>query len=104
MCLSQEWFDMRWRRMDRLSYKPGHVDLETFMRACAFTWADLVAAGLLRPKAAKSTAELLDHEPTPIGSKFLHREVAFDILMVRKGKGLALVDAVLAATKPRTGR
>ncbi|MFZ1693856.1 MAG: hypothetical protein WAT74_11705, partial [Flavobacteriales bacterium] len=67
MSLTQEWFDLRWRRMDRLSYKPGHVDLEAFMRACGFTWKDLVAAGLLQRKRAMSTAELLKHEPTPQG-------------------------------------
>lgn len=74
MSLSEEWFTKRWRRMDRLSFKPGHIDIEAFMRGCGFTWNDLVATGLLRPKGYISTAELLKYEPTPQGAKLLHRE------------------------------
>jgi len=97
MSLSQEWFEKRAARMDWLAYRRGHTDLELFMRACGFTWADLVAAGLVREKELWSTGELLEHEPTAKGKALLLCEKAYDILMVKKGKGLALVDAVRAA-------
>lgn len=73
------------------------------MRACGFTWDDLVAAGLVRQKRFRSTAELLDHEPTEQGKALLRYERTYDILMVKKGKGLALVDAVRAARKVNKG-
>lgn len=104
MSLTEGWFTERAARMDHLAHDHGHVELETFMRACGFSWEDLVAAGLLRHKQILSTAELLAHEPTAKGANILVRDKAYDILMVRKGKGLALVDAVRAATEPRTGR
>lgn len=97
MSLTKEWFTERATRIDHLAHDQGHVELETFMRACGLSWEDLVAAGLLRHKQIRSTAELLAYEPTAKGAKWLLREKTYDILMVKKGKGLALVDAVRAA-------
>jgi hypothetical protein len=104
MSLSPDWFEMRAARMDHLDHDQGHVELETFMRACGFSWDDLVAAGLLRHKQIMSTAELLAHEPTAKGANLLVRDKTCDILMVKKGKGLGLVDAVRATAKSSIGR
>ena len=104
MSLTKEWFTERAARMDHLAHDQGHVELETYMRACGFSWDDLVAAGLLRHKQILSTAELLAHEPTAKGAKCLLRDKSYDMLLVKKGKGLALVDAVRATAKSSIGR
>ena len=96
MSLSEAWFTARAARMGLLAFKHGHAEFEPFMSACGFMWDDLVRAGLLRLKQARSTAELLDHEPTHKGRSLFHREMDYDILMVKKGMGLAIVDAVRA--------
>jgi hypothetical protein len=97
MSLSEAWFTERAARMGFLAFKHGHAEIEPFMSACGSTWDDLVRAGLLRSKRARSTAELPDHEPTRKGRSLFHREKDYDILMVKKGMGLAIVDAVRAA-------
>ncbi len=104
MSLTEEWFTERAARMEHLAHDQSHFELETFMRACGFSWEDLVAAGLLRHNQILSTVELLAYEPTAKGAKCLLRDKAYDILMVKKGKGLALVDAVRATAKSSIGR
>lgn len=94
MCLSQEWFDIRHRAIDKLTYR-GHADLELFLRACGFTVKQLVAAGVLQRKVVWHTAMLLEHEPTPPYKALFVLRKEHDILMVKKGKGVLLVEAVL---------
>ncbi len=99
MCLTRAWFEERALRMDRLAHKEGATDLQVFMTACDYHWEDLVAAGLLEPKPFRSTAHLFRHTPTAKGRQWLRAMKSYDILMVKKGMGPAIIDAVRAAAK-----
>ena len=94
MSLPPEWFEQRSAAIDRLT-SLGHADLEVFLRACGFTVKQLVAAGVLQRKEVWHTAMLLEHEPTPKYKALFVVRKAHDILMVKKGKGVLLVEAVL---------
>ncbi len=94
MCLPQGWFEQRSTAIDRLT-SLGHADLEVFLRSCGFSMEQLVDAGVLQRKEVWHTAMLLEHEPTPPYKALFVVRKAHDILMVKKGKGVLLVEAVL---------
>ena len=102
MCLMPEWFTEREARLERLAQQ-GCVDLASFIAEHGLTWADLRAAGFLCGKETLSTAELLEDRPTERGREYLMAREAYDILVVRKGKGPALLAAVLLG-KPEQER
>ena len=93
MCLTEEWFTARAQAMDFPRYK-GHIDLHDFMRVMGWDAERLMAAGVLRLKPMRSTAELLEHEPTPAFRKHFLVRKEYDILMLKPGRGMALVQAV----------
>lgn len=99
MCLTVKWFHERDKRLGRLSYFEGATELQQFITACGFTWKDLVRAGLLQLKPMRSTAEILDHGPTARGARYLKAEEDYDILVLKKGMGVKVVDLVRAARR-----
>jgi hypothetical protein len=94
MCLPPECFEQRSTAIDRLT-SLGHANLEVFLSGCGFTMQQLVAAGVLQRQEGWHTAMLLEHEPTPPYKALFVVRKAHDILMVKKGKGVLLVEAVL---------
>jgi hypothetical protein len=94
MCLPPEWFDHRSTAIERLT-SLGHAELEVFLSACGFTTEQLVAAGVLQRKVMWHTAMLLEHEPTPPYKALFVVRKEHDILLVKKGTGVLLVEAVL---------
>ena len=102
MCLMPAWFREREARLERLALQ-GRVDLASFIAEHGLTWADLRAAGLLCKKEILSTAELLEDVPTERGREYLMAREAYDILVIRKGKGPALLAAVLLGRQQSGG-
>jgi hypothetical protein len=94
ICLPPEWFEHRSAAIDRLT-SLGLAELEVFLSACGFSTEQLVAAGVLQRKEVWHTAMLLEHEPAPPSKAIFVVRKAHDILMVKKGKGVLLIEAVL---------
>lgn len=90
MSFDQQALERRAARIEELSTQ-GDMDVEHFMSFSGFAWADLVTAGVLRPKRLYSTDDFVAYEPTSAGREYLKAFDADDLLMVRRGKVAVLL-------------
>lgn len=96
MCLTYAYFEARCAKYDALAAK-GCAAVEDVMEEHGLPWSALERAGLVEQKPIQSTADLLDHQPTAAGRKYLRYQSNYDVMVVRKGKVDALLEAVRTA-------
>lgn len=102
MCLTYAYFEARSAKYDALAAK-GCVSVEDVMEEHGLPWSALERAGLVERKPLQSTADLLDHQPTAAGRKYLLFQSNYDVMVVRKGKVDALLEAVRTADLTERG-